>query len=154
MIEPVTDSLTIHATAVVLGETGILIRGKSGAGKSSLGLGLVEAASLRGQFSRLVGDDRVRLFAASGRLLARPHERLAGCAEMREVGLLKLPYEPACIIKVLVDLRDKVDRLPDPANQVIELLGIKLYLLELGNRDISVTRLLQALDATIGCYIS
>jgi HPr kinase/phosphorylase len=34
-------SISIHATAVAIGETGILIRGPSGSGKSSLAMDLI-----------------------------------------------------------------------------------------------------------------
>lgn len=49
----------VHGTAAVVGEAGVLIRGASGAGKSSLALALVDAAAARGLFARLVGDDRI-----------------------------------------------------------------------------------------------
>ncbi len=35
------ETLNLHASAVAVGETGILIRGRSGAGKSSLSIALI-----------------------------------------------------------------------------------------------------------------
>ena len=49
----------LHATAVVVGESGVLLRGPSGAGKSSLALALIWAARERAGFAALVADDRV-----------------------------------------------------------------------------------------------
>ena len=37
---------TIHASAVVIGETGVLIRGASGAGKSTLARSLIAAGAV------------------------------------------------------------------------------------------------------------
>ena len=88
---------TIHASAVLTGARAVLIRGPSGAGKSRLALDLIEAGRagvLR--FARLVGDDRVHVQTAAGRLLVRPAETLAGLIEVRGLGVLRLPYEPRC----------------------------------------------------------
>ena len=63
---------TVHASAVLVGARAVLIRGPSGAGKSRLAFELIEAArngALR--FAKLVGDDRVHLEVAGGRLLVR-----------------------------------------------------------------------------------
>ncbi|MGB6965971.1 MAG: serine kinase, partial [Xanthobacteraceae bacterium] len=66
---------TVHASAVLVGARAVLIRGPSGAGKSRLALDLIEAGqSGRLLFTRLLGDDRVHLQNAGGRLLARPAE--------------------------------------------------------------------------------
>jgi serine kinase of HPr protein (carbohydrate metabolism regulator) len=69
---------TIHATAVLIGARAALIRGPAGSGKSRLAFAAIEAArSGLLPFARLVGDDRVHVEAAHGRLLVRPAETLA-----------------------------------------------------------------------------
>ena len=74
-------SPTVHASAVLAGARAVLIRGPSASGKSQLALELIQAAdSGRLPFARLVGDDRVRLQAAGGRLLVRSAEALASLA--------------------------------------------------------------------------
>jgi HPr kinase/phosphorylase len=103
---------TIHASAVVIGETGILIRGASGAGKSSLARSLIAAGELRGQHARLVGDDRIRLKAASGRLIAASHPEIAGKIETRGRGILEVAHEPAALIQLVVDLAERCGDLP------------------------------------------
>ena len=50
----------VHASALVVGEAGVLIRGPSGSGKSSLALALLALADNRRSFVRLIGDDRYR----------------------------------------------------------------------------------------------
>jgi HPr kinase/phosphorylase len=117
---------TVHATAVLVGARALLIRGPSGAGKSRLALALIEAAgAATGRFARLVGDDRVFLESAGGRLLVRPAQPLAGLIELRGTGILRLDYEPCAVVGLVVDLAapDAV-RLPD--DQTVEIEGITL----------------------------
>ncbi len=117
---------TVHASAVLVGARAVLIRGPSGAGKSRLALELLDAARVgRLRFARLVGDDRVHLESANGRLLVRPAQPLAGLIELRGVGLLRRDYEPCAVVGLVVDL-DAVDaqRLPD--RQTIQLDGTEV----------------------------
>jgi HPr kinase/phosphorylase len=118
-------SATIHASAVLVGARAVLIRGPSGSGKSRLALELIQAAhsaSLR--FARLVGDDRVHLEAAHGRLVVRPAAALAGLIEVRGVGIRKLPHEPSAVVGLVVDLAAAAERLPQADQQRTELEGI------------------------------
>ncbi len=78
----------IHATAVVYGESGVLILGPSGSGKSALALALLARARDIGVFGALVGDDRVWARAVEGRLVASGSPKLAGLIERRAVGLV------------------------------------------------------------------
>ena len=96
------EGATIHATAVLIGAKAVLIRGPSGSGKSQLAWALIQPNAL--PFTRLVGDDRVHLEAAGGRLLVRPAPALAGLIEIRGLGIRRLPYEPAAVIGLVVDL--------------------------------------------------
>ena len=45
-----------HGSAVILGDRGVLIRGRAGAGKTTLALSLVETCRATGGFARLVSD--------------------------------------------------------------------------------------------------
>lgn len=121
------SSTTIHASAVLVGARAVLIRGPSGSGKSRLALELVHAA--RGgalRLARLVGDDRVHVEAAHGRLLVRPAAALAGLIELRGVGILQLPHEPSAVVGLVVDLAAEAERLPDAAQRRTEIEGIAL----------------------------
>ncbi len=62
---------SVHASALVAGESGVLIRGPSGAGKSLLTLAMIASARAGGGYAALVAEDRVFLDVAAGRLLAR-----------------------------------------------------------------------------------
>jgi HPr kinase/phosphorylase len=119
---------TIHASAVLVGARAVLIRGPSGSGKSRLVWALVEAARL-GQlrFARLVGDDRVHLENAHGRLLVRPAAELAGLLEIHGLGIARLPYEPVAVLGWIVDLAaTDAERLPAPESRVTIIDGVRL----------------------------
>lgn len=119
---------TIHATAVVIGETGLLIRGASGAGKSSLAFALVEAARRSGVYAAFVADDRVALSRVNGRILARCPESIAGLAERRGRGVEKVDHVPAAVIRLVADLveAEAMARLPESAEEETEVDGVKL----------------------------
>lgn len=117
----------VHASCVVVGEAGILIRGASGAGKSSLAFALVEAASVRGLFARLVGDDRIALSRVGAALVARPVAPLEGLLEVRGVGLIHRPHLPAARVRLVVDRTEEPPpRLPEEAQTIVEILGVAL----------------------------
>ncbi len=118
---------TIHATAIIIKECGVLIRGKSGAGKSSLALSLIDQAKSRGLFSELVSDDRVRLFATQAYLIALSHPAIEGLIELRGIGILPIAYEKSCVLRLVIDIEDNPPRLPDPKDEMIEISGIKLF---------------------------
>lgn len=119
----------VHANALVLGEAGVLLRGPSGAGKSALTLQLIDDWRARGAFAALVGDDRVALEACHGRLIARPHPSIRGMIEARGLGLLRVGYEPACVLRAVIDLlafRESPKRYPDESDTTTELSGVTL----------------------------
>jgi serine kinase of HPr protein (carbohydrate metabolism regulator) len=119
---------TIHATAVVLGDAGVLIRGPSGSGKSLLGRSLVEALRPAGRFAAIVADDRVTVEAAGGRLIARVPAVIAGQAEVRGVGIVPVDHEPAAVIRLVVDLvaADTVARMPEEDGRRVTIEGVDL----------------------------
>jgi serine kinase of HPr protein (carbohydrate metabolism regulator) len=86
------DGTTVHASCVVLGEAGVLIRGPSGSGKSQLARRLVSAYP---GFARLLSDDRVRIEVRHGRVVARTVPAIAGTLEIRGLGLVPAAFEPA-----------------------------------------------------------
>src|SRR5687767_12992978 len=122
MSEASPSSPSIHATCVLLGARGVLIRGPSGAGKSRLALRLLQAAERgRIRFARLVADDRTLVTATNGRLLARPVPALAGLIEIRGSGIRQLAHEPMAVIALVVDLATAGERMP--ADGSVELAG-------------------------------
>ena len=118
-------TITLHGACCALGDAGILIRGESGSGKSSLALLLATAAD--GAF---VADDRVVCAIAGGDVVARPHAALAGRVEVRGQGILSVadlgvPVRPETILKLVVDLVGVSPRLPEPPG-LADLLGVPL----------------------------
>src|SRR5208337_3966329 len=128
MSENASLGVGIHATAVVHGETGVLILGPSGSGKSALALALLGRARMAGIFGALVGDDRVWVRTAGGRLVAFGSPKAAGLIERRKSGLVRAPSEPVAVIGLAVELsgrRRSWPRLPDDPD-VLTLEGIVL----------------------------
>ena len=120
MLEP--GGATVHASAVLVGARAVLIRGPSGSGKSRLAWELIDAA--RGgavAFARLVGDDRVHLQAAGGRLLVRPNDALAGLIELRGAGIVRRDHEACAVVGLVVDLAaTDAERLPERDETVVK----------------------------------
>jgi serine kinase of HPr protein (carbohydrate metabolism regulator) len=121
---------TIHANALLIGSAGLLLRGSSGAGKSGLCRELVALAESRGLFARLIGDDRVTIANRNGRLVARPHPAIAGVIEERGVGIVSMAFEPAGVIRCVIDLcradEPAPDRCPEPETMETSLCGVML----------------------------
>ena len=119
---------TIHASAVLVGARAVLIRGAAGSGKSSLAFGLMQAGETGAlPFARLIGDDRVLVEAAHGRLLVRPAQTLRGLIEIRGLGIRRVPFEPLAVVGLVVDLgAADAERLPGSGSAVVEVAGIPL----------------------------
>ena len=118
---------TVHASAVLVGARAVLIRGPSGSGKSRLAITLLQAAETGTlSFARLIGDDRVHVEAAHGRLLVRPATELIGQIEVRGLGIRRVPYEPVGVVGLVVELEAVSERLPAPNQQEVDVAGIRL----------------------------
>lgn len=111
----------IHATAIVLGDRGILISGQSGSGKTTLALTLLGMFAARQRFSRIVGDDQLLVSACSGRLVVRCPEAIAGLAEVHGVGPRPLPYLASAVIDLVVRLvpPGQAERFAEPSVETI-----------------------------------
>jgi HPr kinase/phosphorylase len=109
----------LHATAVAARGRGLLILGRSGAGKSSLALQLIALGAA------LVADDRTRVTLGPKGLVASPPDTIRGRIEARGIGLLTLPHEPEAPLSLAVDLDEaEPARLPHPHH--VTILGHRL----------------------------
>ena len=121
------EEIGLHATAVIFGEDGVLILGRSGAGKSALALALLARARAVNRFAALVGDDRVWVRPSSGRLIARGASLTAGIIERRMAGLVRVECERAMTVRLVVELGPpdrEWPRLPEDPD-VVTIAGIK-----------------------------
>ena len=119
---------SVHASAVLVGDRAVLIRGPSGSGKSRLAFDLI-LAGRSGQIppAVLVGDDRVHLDAANGQLVVRPARELAGLIEIRGLGIRCCDFAAEAVVAVVVDLQAAdAERLPAPAALRTQIYGIEL----------------------------
>jgi HPr kinase/phosphorylase len=135
---------TIHAGCVLIGEAGLLIRGASGSGKSALAREVVSLALGTGRFGRLVSDDRTRLEAHHGRLLARPVEPLGGSLEVFGLGIVRRPFEAAAVVRLVLDLSDDPARYPEEQDRHVVLCGVMIPRIRMQAGAISA-------DVALGC---
>jgi hypothetical protein len=132
---------TIHASCVVVGEAGVLIRGASGAGKSSLALAIIDAAARSGRFARLVADDRVRVEARNGRALATAPAALSGLVERRGLGIVSAAHVDQAVIRLIVDIETAPERMPAPEALEIMLEGVALPRIMVARGDLGAAEL-------------
>jgi len=129
---PAGQPVVIHASALLVGAMAVIVRGASGAGKSSLVLDLIETLNGEGRFAMLIGDDRVAVEALNGRLVVRSAPTIAGLIERRGHGIARLQFEPAGIVGLVVDLvTGEPSRMPERADQSTDLCGITLRRIEM-----------------------
>lgn len=111
-----TGPANIHASCVLLArageafgaarDAGILLTGRSGAGKSDLMLRLIAMGAI------LVSDDRTELHVHNRRLMARAPANLRGLIEARGLGIVALPYAHKARVALAVELGQAPRRLP------------------------------------------
>lgn len=131
-----SEGSSLHASAVLVGDAGILIRGRSGSGKSSLARALIEAARARGLFARLISDDRVLVSARGGRLVARVHPLIAGALEVRGLGIVPVEHAGAAVIRLVVECgAPPLDRMPEPEHSLVEVAGVRVRRISAGPGD-------------------
>ncbi|WP_334175974.1 hypothetical protein [Pseudoxanthobacter sp.] len=145
--------VALHGTALAVGETGVLIRGPSGAGKTTLALDLIETVCARGGFAILIGDDRVRLAPAGGRLIVAGEPALAGFAERRGLGVVACAFEPAAVLGLVVDLVAAADvpRVPAPAERRVVLAAVTVARLAAPRRSAAAAGLVLAALGNPAC---
>jgi serine kinase of HPr protein (carbohydrate metabolism regulator) len=137
-----------HASAVVVGDRGVLISGASGLGKSGLALALVVHARSFGLFGRLVGDDQLLLSSRNGRLFCAVPAALAGLAEIRGLGPRPVAHEPLAPVDLHVVLVEKgvAQRFPEPESGVLAGCAVPVLRLAGGDRDGALLAIASCLD--------
>jgi HPr kinase/phosphorylase len=133
-----TAGLSVHASAVLVGNRAVLIRGPSGAGKSRLAFDLI-LAGRTGQIATamLVGDDRVYLEAnqspLQNQLIVRPARELACLIEIRGLGIRRCDFAEEAVVGLVVDLHAAdAERLPPPESFLTRIHGVNLPRIPVG----------------------
>lgn len=104
---PEREELTLHATAVAVGDAGVLLIGASGSGKSSLALELMTRGAA------LVADDRVILRPEAGGVRMSCPQVLRGMIEARGIGILHAVPASDARLGIVVDMdRTETERMP------------------------------------------
>lgn len=78
------ESLSIHGVLLSIDNIGIIIRGKSGIGKSEC------AAELINKGAKLVADDLVIVTLSDGELIGASPEKIRNLIEIRGIGILNV----------------------------------------------------------------
>ena len=125
---------SVHASAVMVGDRAVLIRGPSGSGKSRLAFDLI-LAGRSGVIPAaiLIGDDRILLSAKDGVLVAEGSPQLAGMIEIRGLGIRRMDFAASGTVCVAVDLSaPDAERLPPPHATTTHIAGVELPRIPVG----------------------
>lgn len=124
-----------HATAIAVGDRGVLVRGPSGSGKTTLGLALMRWAIGAGRPAFLVVDDQVLLARTADGLVATAPGSIAGLVEVRGRGPQPVRHRAASIIHLVVDLVEAAEAPRFAEDRTVSVEGCSLPLLVLPARD-------------------
>ena len=107
-----------HSTSVVIEDLGLLIRGQSGSGKSDLALRLIDSGAT------LISDDLTICKKIGDYLYLYPHSNTKGLLEVREIGIMTVPYVENIKLTLVVELVEKeFERIPEMMS--CSILGMK-----------------------------
>jgi HPr kinase/phosphorylase len=147
-------SASVHASAVLVGDRAVLIRGPSGSGKSRLAFELI-LAGRSGQIppAVLIGDDRVHLDASQGQLVIRPARELAGLIEIRGLGIRRCDFAEQAVAGLVIDLgAEDAERLPLPEALLTEIGGVKIPRIPVGAGFSALPLVVAALTTSEGTF--
>ena len=140
------DRLLLHGTSVALGDRAVLLRGASGTGKSDLAYRFLKLPTeCSGEALHLIADDQVNLVRTGNVIQVSPPATIAGQLELRNIGILKMPYLAHVELGFIVDLRaqSEIARMPD-WTRTEELLGLPIPVIALAPFEASAALKLHA----------
>jgi HPr kinase/phosphorylase len=112
--------MLIYATAIAIDGQAVLLRGFSGAGKSDLGLRLIDAGA------QLVADDQCELARRGDTIVVSAPPTIAGLIEVRGIAIMRLESLPEAPLALIADLMPSnlIERLPSRRTEMILGLAI------------------------------
>jgi len=130
-------SQTFHGTAVQIFGYGVLLRGASGSGKSSLAMRLLDECILAGLSGFLVADDRVIFEECDEGLSISGPENLRGLIEVRGVGIIQVEHVARTRLDLIVDLvpETRFERYPDRTTLTIGARNSSIAHIEIIERN-------------------
>ena len=128
---------TSHGTALQLNGKGILLRGASGSGKSSIALRLLDDCLLNNTQGFLVADDRIFLEHKNNALYVSGPDNLCGLIEIRGLGVVTMNYRKVAKLDLVVDLMpvDIFERYPEQESQTTKVNGVELSRIHIAERN-------------------
>lgn len=87
-----------HGTAIRVGDTGLILVGPPGSGKSALALQMLFSARIAGHDAALVSDDQVFLEVVNGAVIATAPATISGMIELRGSGIGRVKSIPEAVL--------------------------------------------------------
>lgn len=119
----------MHGTAIAIDGHGVLLTGHSGAGKSDMALRLIDRGAM------LISDDAVVVSDCDGLPWLSPSPNIEGKIEVRGVGICQVPNTAGARLRLIIELVDAVERMPD--TEIGEIAGFHVPSLKLVPFEIS-----------------
>lgn len=96
----------VHATSIVVGQTGIVFLGPSGSGKSSTAFACLSEAAALGWHAALVADDRTILTVHGNHCVASCPDPIRGYLELRGTGIVRYRQAGRAVMHCAVALTE------------------------------------------------
>ncbi|SCX35705.1 HPr kinase/phosphorylase [Agrobacterium rosae] len=118
------ERTNIHASAILVGQTGLLFVGPSGSGKSELAFSFLTEAQRCGLSVALIADDQVFITLRNGIVIAERPEPIKGLLELRGSGIISMNSVAEAPMHYAITSvpHQESPRLP-PENETMELVG-------------------------------
>ncbi len=107
-----------HSTSVVLDDSGIMIIGEPGIGKSDLALRLIDSGAT------LIADDITICRKIGEFIFLFSREETRGLLEVRDLGIINVPYVENIKLVMIVNLL-KINKQRIPTNNLKTIMGKK-----------------------------
>ena len=120
----------MHSSSVVIDDNGVLILGDSGSGKSDLALRLIDNGAT------LISDDISICRKNSNNIYLHCPPEIKGLLEVREIGIITVPFVERIKLRLVVNLRSKNNE-RFPKDNSFRILGIKIPLISIEGKNSS-----------------